>query len=185
MGGPEIIVPDKKEIIQVFEDLNLDLPVMKHSVTVNKIALKISEALLAENVPLKTPIINAGSLLHDIGRTRVNDISHGVVGGEIIARLGYHNDIKRIAETHVLGGFTVIEAQELGLPARDYRPVTLEEKICCYADKLCIEDRQVSLKYRFQKWASIYGETPLIIEAYGRLRIIEDELKSYGLDAFF
>ncbi|MDP3297033.1 MAG: hypothetical protein Q8N09_05485 [Thermodesulfovibrionia bacterium] len=39
-------------------------------------------------------------------------------------------------EKHIRGGLTKDEAEELGLPVKDYSLKTLEEKIVIYADRL-------------------------------------------------
>jgi len=141
--------------------------------------LRISDKLVRCGAQINLEIVCAGSLLHDIGRVAVHDISHGVVGGEIVEKLGYDPRIKRIVETHVLGGFTKEEARKLGLPPKNYIPTTLEEKICCYADKLLEGERIVTLKERFDKWMKKYGGSPLIKKGFDRLVKIEEELIEY------
>ncbi|MEM2109168.1 MAG: HDIG domain-containing protein [Candidatus Odinarchaeota archaeon] len=173
---PVISLPDKKKIYALFTELNLETGVVKHSEAVCAAALEIAEAIALKRFPVNIKLVEAGALLHDIGRSRVNDLSHGVIGGQIILSKGYSIKLKRIAETHVLGGLTEQEARVLGLPSADYIPRTLEEKICCYADKISFEDKRVTVDRRFQLWISKYGETPLIKEAYKRIKLIEEEL---------
>ncbi|MHA1755088.1 MAG: HD domain-containing protein [Candidatus Odinarchaeia archaeon] len=163
----------------LFDLINFNQKIREHCLKVNKIAVKIANKLLQKGVFVNIQLVDAGSLLHDIGRIFVHDITHGVIGGRIIERLGYHAAIKRIAETHVLGGFTKDEAIQLGLPPREYLPKTLEEKICCYADKLCYGSKLVSLDFRFKKWREKYGDSELFRKAYQRIKNIEETLFLY------
>ncbi|HEY9247079.1 MAG TPA: HD domain-containing protein [Candidatus Methanoperedens sp.] len=94
----------------------------------------------------KTPgvDINAvfiGGLLHDIGRSRVQDIGHAVEGARIAVDNGLDEKIVSIIERHIGAGITKDEARELGLPARNYLPVAIEEKIVAHADNLVFGER--------------------------------------------
>jgi uncharacterized protein len=50
--------------------------------------------------------------------------------------LGLPAAITDIMEKHIRGGLTEAEATELGLPVKDYRLKSTEEKIVIYADRL-------------------------------------------------
>jgi uncharacterized protein len=91
--------------------------------------------------------IRQAALLHDIGILLTAApqlgcygkhpyVCHGVLGRELLEAEG----LKRhalVCERHVGVGITRrdIRLQRLPLPARDMRPVTIEEQIICYADK--------------------------------------------------
>ncbi len=171
-----ISLPAKKEIYQFFRELKLEKNIIKHSEAVCNAALEIAGLIETSLAPVNLSLVEAGALLHDIGRSKVNDLTHGFIGGQIILSKGWPVELKRIAETHILGGLTEQEAVILGLPPADYTPKTIEEKICCYADKITLETKRVSVDERFQVWFSKYGETPLIKEAYQRVKAIEAEL---------
>ncbi len=156
--------------------MNLNENIIRHSEAVCNTALEIAGFIDKEAVAVNLSLVEAGSLLHDIGRCKVNSLAHGFIGGQIILSKCWAVELKRIAETHILGGLTEQEAVKLGLPPADYTPKTIEEKICCYADKLNLEAKRVSVDERFQVWVSKYGETPLIKEAYRRVKTIENEL---------
>lgn len=90
--------------------------------------------------------IEEAALLHDIGvigtrSPRLNCtgsspyIVHGIIGREILEREGYplHG---LVCERHIGVGLTCedIVFQDLPLPLRDMSPVTLAERIICFAD---------------------------------------------------
>lgn len=79
-------------------------------------------------------LLMAGALLHDIGRTVTHGVEHGVESGKIVEEMGWDDELVNIVERHIGGGITKKEAKEQGLPAKDYLPVTLEERIICHAD---------------------------------------------------
>jgi uncharacterized protein len=91
--------------------------------------------------------IENAAMLHDIGIFRTNEpgigchgdkpyICHGYLGREILEREGLPRHAL-VCERHVGVGITVedIDRNGLPLPRRDMRPLTIEEKIICFADK--------------------------------------------------
>jgi len=79
-------------------------------------------------------LVIAGALLHDIGRTISHEVDHGIEGARLIREQGWDEKLAKIVERHIGGGITKREAEEVGLPPKDYIPQTLEEKIVCHAD---------------------------------------------------
>ncbi len=107
-------------------------------------ALKVAEHVAHLNPNLE--FIAEASLLHDIGIFKTNCpeifchgtadyIEHGYLGREILDAEGLplHG---LVAERHTGSGITKQEIidQKLPLPVRDMLPLSLEEKIVCYAD---------------------------------------------------
>ena len=87
------------------------------------------------------------AMLHDIGigRTRCPELGcsgalpyvcHGVEGRKMLDRLGLDRH-GRVCERHVGVGISVRQVirQKLPLPKRDMFPLSLEERLICYADK--------------------------------------------------
>lgn len=96
---------------------------------------------------LNEETIEAMALLHDIGIIKVNApelgcqgefpyICHGYLGREILEKEGLY-DIAPICERHIGVGITIhdIDVQQLPLPHRDMVPLTVEERLVCFADK--------------------------------------------------
>lgn len=114
-------------------------------------SMVVAKALaVAENVSHLSPdltFIKEAGMLHDIGIVFVNApelgchgdrpyICHGYLGRELLEKLGFPLHAL-VCERHVGTGIgiTDIERHNLQLPRRDMRPLTIEEKIICYADK--------------------------------------------------
>ncbi len=94
-----------------------------------------------------TRFIEEAGMLHDIGIVQTHApqmgcfgeyayICHGYLGRAIVEKAGFPEHAL-VCERHIGAGLSVrdIRKQKLPLPERDMRPVTLEEKIICYADK--------------------------------------------------
>lgn len=81
-------------------------------------------------------LVGRGALFHDLGKAETHEISHGMIGAKLGKQLGLPGEITDIMEKHIRGGLTPPEAEELGLPARDYTLAKLEERIVIYADRL-------------------------------------------------
>lgn len=104
----------------------------------------------AEHVPHLNPdlgFIHEAAMLHDIGiyLTHAPEIGcmgeapyvcHGYLGRALLEQRGLHAHALA-CERHVGIGITAreIKKRNLPLPVRDMVPVSIEEKIVCYADK--------------------------------------------------
>ncbi len=124
----------------MLKDAGCNNDVIEHCKTVAVLALKIAEKCNAN-----TKLVDAGALLHDIGRSKTHGIMHGVAGAKIARKLGLPDEIVNIIEHHLGGGISREEALKIGLPGKDYTPVTLEEKIVCHADTLIAHNRKQTL----------------------------------------
>lgn len=115
-------------------------------------------------------LIISGSLLHDIGTfgllknaLRKDYIKHGIIGGEILRGEGLDREAL-IAERHTGSGLSKGEiiANGFPLPHRDFLPISLEEKIICYADKFSSKNpgKKDTIK-TIRKEFEAYGENSL------------------------
>ena len=64
----------KTNINKLWDDLDYPEKLRKHCLVVNKKALEISDALIADGIKVDRELVNAGSLLHDIGRGEKHSI---------------------------------------------------------------------------------------------------------------
>ncbi len=140
-GKKVLRIPSREECINLLKKYGADDKLMKHSLKCAEIALK-----MAEKCDVDRRLLEAGAILHDIGKTVIKGIRHGVEGYYILKNEGYDEVLARFCRTHVGAGLTKKEAKKLGLPDMDYIPKTLEEKIVCHADTLLAGDRITTLK---------------------------------------
>lgn len=122
-------IPTSAECFELIFKRNMSKDLIKHTMDVLDRTLELHDRF-GGNLKL----LIAGSLLHDIGRTVTHDVLHGVEGGKIVREQGWEEELARIVERHIGGGITKEEADEQGLPSKDFLPQTLEEKIICHAD---------------------------------------------------
>ena len=141
--------------VEILKRLNCPTHLINHSKAVCKKALKLSSNF---DVDVDIELVKTGALLHDIGRSKTNGIDHAVVGAEILKNMGFPDSVANIALRHIGAGIPKEEAIELGLPPKDYIPLTLEEKIVAHADNLTHWDNEVDLDFVIKKWTERLGE---------------------------
>jgi len=140
-------IPDRDECIAMLKEEGSDERILKHVEKVTELALRIGRSCNAD-----LGIIEAGSLLHDIGRTKTNGIRHAVEGAEILRKKNVSDIIVKIVERHTGAGIPKDEAVDLGLPQRDLVPMTLEEKIVAQADNLVSGSEFITLEHTVENY---------------------------------
>ena len=130
-----------KEALALLKKYGASEDVVRHVKKVRDYALEIAE----QNPAADRELVEAGALLHDIGRSRTHGIDHAVAGARILRAEGVDERIVRIVERHVGAGLTKEEAVYLGLPPADYVPEAIEEKIVCHADNLIGNRSRISI----------------------------------------
>lgn len=126
-----------KLVEEIWEKYRLENTVRKHCKKVAELAIKIAERAERNGAKIDKEVVLLGALLHDIGRAITHDpFQHFLKSAEILRKEGVDEKIVKIAERHFSAGITAEEAKKLGLPEKDYVPVTLEEKIVSFADNL-------------------------------------------------
>jgi uncharacterized protein len=108
--------------------------VVAHCRAVSRTAVLLAEQVKGINVDRE--LVRLGGLFHDIGRSRSHDVHHAIAGVQIGRELGFPEPLLSIIERHIGAGITAAEAERLGLPKKDYLPLTPEEKLVSYADNL-------------------------------------------------
>ncbi len=131
-------IPNFSECIEILKNEGCSEEVIKHVKAVSSLALSIGKKGGAD-----LEIIEAGALLHDLGRGKSHEIDHAVIGARIAEELGMDERVVNIIKKHIGGGLTKEDAEVLGLPPDDYIPQTLEEKIVCHSDSLVDDFRKV------------------------------------------
>lgn len=117
-----------------------------HSVKVAEKALEIARRIGGNGI--NQELVGRGGLFHDLGKSKTHEMEHGKIGAELGCKIGLPREICDIMEKHIRGGLTEAEAEELGLPVKDYTLRLLEERIIIYADRLVdiIHDGIVKIK---------------------------------------
>lgn len=134
-------LPGREECLRLLSDNGCDDSVVRHCIAVCDLAVKIARKCRAD-----VDLVEAGALLHDIGRCRSHGIDHAVLGAELADEMGLQKPIVKIVERHIGAGIPRGEARDLGLPSKDYIPETLEEKIVAQADNLIASASRQSVK---------------------------------------
>lgn len=133
--------PSSEDCLRILREEGCAPRVIRHVRIVNLVAMA-----MAQRCPVDQALVNAGSLLHDVGRGRTHGARHTSEGSEIIRARQLPEALRRVVSRHIAAGLDAREAEELGLPPGDYMPETLEEKIVCHADNLVFDSRVVTLK---------------------------------------
>jgi uncharacterized protein len=129
--------------------------VIAHCSAVSRTALALAEKV--KQVGVDRELVRLGGLFHDIGRSRSHDIHHALVGVTIGRELGFPEALLSIIERHIGAGITAAEAQRLGLPCKDFLPLTPEEKLVSYADNLTKGSEPMSFEQAMDRFRQILG----------------------------
>jgi uncharacterized protein (TIGR00295 family) len=129
---------NEEEAVVLLDKVGCDRKVIEHCKAVQFFALRVAERLMKKGVKVDLELVRIGALLHDIGRARTHRIDHGVMGGRMAREMGLDDALVRIIERHIGAGIPSEEAQEVGLPVKDYIPETIEEKIVAHADNMVL-----------------------------------------------
>ncbi|ACV24845.1 TIGR00295 family protein [Methanocaldococcus fervens] len=147
--------------------------VVEHCLAVSEYAYELALAIKNNGYDVDVELVKLGGLLHDIGRSKTHGIEHGVVGAEILRKLGFDEKLALIAERHIGAGITKEEAIELGLPPKDYVPTTLEEKIVAHADNLIFGSKRVEVDDVIKKFEKRLGKNHPSIK---RIILLNEEI---------
>lgn len=145
---------------------------MRHCLAVEKKAVELADLVAGNGVKVDRELVSLGALLHDVGRAVTHGIRHGVEGGRILRERGFPQ-LARFAENHVGAGIPREETGELGLPHRDFLPLTVEEKLVAYADKVMEGEEEVEFERILRRFEEELGPGH---PALNRLRKLQEEV---------
>ncbi len=129
-GRPEAL-PSRAECVALLREYGCSEEVVAHCEAVSALAVKFAKRCGGD-----IKLVEIGGLLHDLGRCRAHTIAHAVEGARIAKDRKLPEALVNIIERHIGAGINRSEAKELGLPEKDYVPLTLEEKIVAHSDNL-------------------------------------------------
>jgi uncharacterized protein len=144
-------LPSREQAINILRKNNCPPKVIIHCQTVADLALEIAKKIQCNGLQVDLKLVEAGALLHDMGRSKTHLVDHGVVGGQIAKSEGLPQPLIDIIKRHVGGGITAEEAERFGWPKDVYTPMTLEEKIVSYADKLTDKSKRVPIDLEIER----------------------------------
>jgi uncharacterized protein len=78
-------------------------------------------------------------------------------GWQLPASWAFSEQLVLIIERHIGAGITAAEAVRLGIPQKDYLPLTVEEKIVSYADNLANGVREILFYEALDRFKNILG----------------------------
>jgi len=164
-------LPSREQALQLLHENHCPTKVINHCKAVTKLALETAGALQKRDMKIDLALVEVGALLHDIGRSKTHTVHHAVVGADIAKSAGLSDSVVSIIKRHVGGGITASEAEKLGWPEDVYVPVTLEEKIVSYADKLIENSKRAPIDITIEKLSK-----ELKYEAAERVRKLYEEI---------
>jgi uncharacterized protein len=129
-------LPSEKTAMNLLEKAGCSKKVISHCRAVADFAAEIANACREKGLKVDVDLVRIGGLLHDIGRAKTHSVDHGVMGASIARDFNLSVKLVNIIERHVGSGITEREARRAGLPVKSYVPVSLEERVVAYADKL-------------------------------------------------
>jgi len=128
---------------------------VKHCLAVAETASRLACAL-ESRYSIDRNFLWSAALLHDIGRSVTHDpIMHGVEGYKLLLKLG-HEEEAFVCASHILFGLEASEALHFGLPAHDFIPRTIEERLVPLVDLMMEGARPTPLDRRFSSLRKRY-----------------------------
>lgn len=134
--------------------------VLTHS---QAVARKAIECIRKRGLNIDLDFVIHGAMTHDIGVVKCNApsihclgsepyICHGLIGRKMLEKEGLYRQAM-ICERHTGSGLSIndIKRQKLPLPLRNMMPLTIEEKLICYADKFFSKSGELEKEKPFEK----------------------------------
>jgi uncharacterized protein len=144
------LLPSREQAIELLRKNNCPPQVIRHCVAVAELAVETAKKLQEKGYTIDVELVEAGALLHDLGRSKTHTVDHAIVGAQIAQSIGLPDLVIRIIKRHVGAGITPKEAKELGWPKDIYTPQALEEKVVSYADKLINHSKRIPVEVEIE-----------------------------------
>lgn len=141
-------IPPREECLLMLTEMQMPGHILAHSELVCRVALLLTDGLVAAGVNLNRSLVDASALLHDITKPRSFQTgeNHSRTGGEYLTGLGYP-EVGHIIRQHV-----ILDAYFAGKQPN-------EAEIVNYADKRVLHDHIVSLDERMGYILKRYAKT--------------------------
>ena len=145
--------------------------IREHSFLVTEVALRLGTSLVEAGFPLHLDLIEAGSLLHDLGKTAClgTTLNHAEWGAQALHAAGYP-EVAQLVREHII------------LHSDGENPRFIREaEVVHYADKRVLHTRVVTLTDRFADLKERYGKSE---EARRRLAALEEKAQKLEAKLF-
>ncbi|MCL2134634.1 MAG: HDIG domain-containing protein [Candidatus Bathyarchaeota archaeon] len=164
-------LPHREQAIAILQKNKCSPEVIAHCQAVALLSLELAEKFKTKNYPVDVELIEAGALLHDLGRAKTHSIDHAVEGMQLAQNENLPNAVICIIKRHVGAGITTKEAEERNWPKDNYIPQTLEEKIVCYADKCISGIKRVPVEVTINQFydKKLYDAAERVKELYNEI----------------
>ena len=144
-------LPNREQAVRLLHKYKCSPQVISHCIAVADLAVETASILEGKGYKINIELVEAGALLHDLGRSKTHTVDHAIVGAQIAQSIGLPEPVIRIIKRHVGAGITTDEAQMLGWPKDVYAPQTLEEKIVSFSDKLIDKSRRMPIETEIER----------------------------------
>lgn len=145
------MIPDRDACLALLTEAGCSQPVIEHVQAVADLALA-----MARRIPDADPaVVQAGALLHDVGRAFDHGPDHVPQGIAFLREHGIAEAVVRCVARHMGAGIPQDQARTWGWPDDEsYGPKTVEEQIVAHADNLTHGTRHVGLEATLERYRS-------------------------------
>ena len=160
----QIDIPTPSDCLALMAAHGMLPNIREHSLLVREVALRLGTSLVEAGCALHLDLIEAGALLHDLGKTAClgTSLNHAECGAQALETAGYP-EVAQVVREHVF-------LQSAGEDPRAIR----EAEVINYADKRVLHTRVVTLAARFVDLRERYGQNA---EARSRLAGLEHKTR--------
>lgn len=169
------MLPDREACLRLLETAGCSADIVEHVLAVERLASRF-----AQHVSSADPaVVQAGALLHDVGRGFDHGLDHVPEGVRFLEAQGVDERVVACVAAHMGAGIDEAQATAWGWPPdRRYAPETVEQRIVAHADNLTFHTRYASLDEVLAKL-----EAKELGDVVPRMRALHEALKAeLGVD---
>jgi putative nucleotidyltransferase with HDIG domain len=159
-------LPTRQQCFEMIKEYHVPQRVIKHSLTVAKLAVFLGERLKEKSIPLDLELLDRAALLHDIARVcdfdrlDTNKFEQTITEDDKAKWAGIRAKYKKIGhenaayeilkEKYPKLAVTIKKHRYMNMLDEKTRPAAWEEKLLYYADMRVMHDRIVPLEKRLK-----------------------------------
>jgi len=167
--------PSLEQAREILSSRGASEQLLRHSEKVAEVVSRLLQRLKDRKIHVNVDLALAGAMLHDIGRTKTHEASHGIEGAKILREMKMPEDLALVVERHVGGGIGKGEAKKLFGLEGDLSPRTIEERLVSYADKLVAGPKDIPFSTTVKQYRKKFGRNHLSVK---RLIRMEKDMRS-------